>query len=415
MAREAKAMLISVGTSPEPIIHSIKNQLPEFVCFFTSEQSVEQISIIKSALDFSFTDRKVIVENYEDVVECYHKALDCINRVKEAGYTKDEVLVDFTGGSKPMSGVLLALSLAEGYDFIYVGGTQRDQANRGIVVTGSEKLVLSSNPWNLYAVEQKKKLCLYFNRYQFTACQEIIKEALANCRKGSVEEALFDGLEQVVDGYLEWDRFEHKLARDALKKGLDLLEVFIRFRPGASIVDFVAGLKENLAYLNRFSQDTLGFQKLSRWHILDLMGNAKRRYNEGKYDDAVARLYRVLEMTAQERLFAAYKINTSEVKPEQVPEKIRDSYILKYSKGEHLQIPLAASYNLLQVMGDRIGEVFVDCRTEIDKVLFARNHSILAHGIKPVGKDLYPKFEKTVLHIGDINEAEIPVFPKLDV
>ncbi|WP_333871710.1 hypothetical protein [Desulforamulus putei] len=43
------------------------------------------------------------------------------------------------------------------------------------------------------------------------------------------------------------------------------------------------------------------------------------------------------------------------------------------------------------------------------------NHSILAHGTEPVGKDLYVKFAPTVTGICGIDDKEIPVFPSLDI
>lgn len=42
------------------------------------------------------------------------------------------------------------------------------------VKCGAEVFITGHNPWNLYAVEQREKLCLYFNSYQFTACQESV-------------------------------------------------------------------------------------------------------------------------------------------------------------------------------------------------------------------------------------------------
>jgi hypothetical protein len=37
-------------------------------------------------------------------------------------------------------------------------------------------------------------------------------------------------------------------------------------------------------------------------YMLDLFANAERRLHEGKTDDAIVRLYRIIEMIAQERL-----------------------------------------------------------------------------------------------------------------
>jgi len=47
--------------------------------------------------------------------------------------------------------------------------------------------------------------------------------------------------------------------------------------------------------------------------IADILNNARRRMKEGKYDDAMARLYRTVELIAQYRLKMKYEIDTSDV------------------------------------------------------------------------------------------------------
>ncbi len=415
MTKKIKAMVISVGGSVEPLIVTINSHQPEFVCFFASEQSVDKIGEIKQGVNVNFADRKVIVSDPQDLLECYHKSMECVERLREAGYERDEVLIDFTGGTKPMSGTLLAASLAEGYNFVYVGGKERDKNSLGVVISGKEMIINGPNPWDIYAVEHRKKLCLYFNRYQFSACLEIINEALDRCQADSPEEELFKGLMDAVNGYLEWDRFEHRKARDLLSKGYKSLDLFARLTGNNKIKSFIQGLKINLDYLNQFSQSTRNYQDLSRWHVLDLLGNAKRRACEGKHDDAVARIYRALEMSAQWKLLSGYGINTSRVKPDEIPEGIREAYRQKYLDGDILKLPLAASFNLLHALQDPMGDKFIEMEEEINKILYTRNHSILAHGIKPVGTGVFEKFNDVVLRVCNIEAGEIPVFPVLEL
>jgi len=57
--------------------------------------------------------------------------------------------------------------------------------------------------------------------------------------------------------------------------------------------------------------------------VADLLNNAKRRGNDEKrYDDAVATDYRTAELIAQYELRKNYNIVTSQVKPDQMPEKL---------------------------------------------------------------------------------------------
>ncbi|MDD3654449.1 MAG: TIGR02710 family CRISPR-associated CARF protein [Desulfotomaculaceae bacterium] len=410
-----KAMIISVGGSPEPLIISIKENCPEFICFFASEQSVDKIGEIKQAVGYTFKDCKVFLNDPQDLTECYIKSQDCVKRLREAGYSREDVLVDFTGGTKPMSGMLLSSSLSEGYNFVYVGGTKREKDGLGIVKNGAEVVIKGHNPWNFYAVEQRKKLRLYFNSGQFTACQAIIRDALEQCQPDSAEVELFKGLSLTVSGYLEWDRFEHKEARKLLSEGYGLLSLFARLTGNKNIKSFNSGVADNLDYLNTFASRTRGYKDISRYHVLDLLSNSRRRFLEGRYDDAIARLYRALEMTAQWKLQTAYGINTSKVMPEQVPVVIREQYVFKYGKGDVLQIPLAASFGLLEALGDEACKVFNDLQVEITKILSVRNSSILAHGVQPVDGENYSKFLCTIMQLCGVAENEVPEFPELDI
>ena len=62
-----------------------------------------------------------------------------------------------------------------------------------------------------------------------------------------------------------------------------------------------------------------------------------------------------------------------------------------------------------------MGETYRAQQKEVDKVLHARNHSILAHGILPVGPEPFNKFAAIIMDICNIDEDELPVFPGMAV
>jgi hypothetical protein len=51
----------------------------------------------------------------------------------------------------------------------------------------------------------------------------------------------------------------------------------------------------------------------TRCKMIDLIANARRRAEEGFYDDAVGRLYRTMEMLAQFELLTKYDQDTSDI------------------------------------------------------------------------------------------------------
>ena len=65
----------------------------------------------------------------------------------------------------------------------------------------------------------------------------------------------------------------------------------------------------NLNFLeNKISNGNLKIENL-HYYLSDLLNNAQRRIKEQKYDDAVARLYRITELIAQINLFELDLIN----------------------------------------------------------------------------------------------------------
>ena len=154
--------------------------------------------------------------------------------------------------------------------------------------------------------------------------------------------------------------------------------------------------------------------------IYDLISNSIRRAElENKYDDAVARLYRVIEKMAQVRLKSIYKIDTGNVILDQlaISSSAKEKY-LKYkdSKDNKVKLPLFASYSLLSELGDSLGRAFFKVYDmKLKPLLDTRNHSILAHGDKKIEKDTYEKMLEVVIEFGEIDKTKIPHFPELNL
>ena len=92
-----KAMIISVGGTPEPVVSSLLNHGPDYVCFFASQQSLDMIGEIKNQFkekEQKFKDYKVICDDAEDLVHCYGKALECTKKITEQGADPLKVVVD---------------------------------------------------------------------------------------------------------------------------------------------------------------------------------------------------------------------------------------------------------------------------------------------------------------------------------
>jgi len=161
MSAEVKAMILTVGGSPEPLIKSIGHFQPQRVIFIASNESVEQIPAIKAKLQESacprFDEHKILVGNINDATHCYQKSLEAAGFLEKEGIPAEQTLADITGGTKVMSAALLLAAGAKGYIINYTGGSERTKDGMGTVITGSEFLFKQVTPWEALALEERRK------------------------------------------------------------------------------------------------------------------------------------------------------------------------------------------------------------------------------------------------------------------
>ncbi|MGQ9779365.1 MAG: TIGR02710 family CRISPR-associated CARF protein [Bacillota bacterium] len=181
---------------------------------------------------------------------------------------------------------------------------------------------------------------------------------------------------------------------------------------GAGPFGVSGGRPGNLDFLATLEEASDKGRKIGRLHVVDLIANAGRRAAEGAYDDAVARLYRALEMRAQVAL-AERGINTGDVKPEEIPAVIREEMTARHRGSDgKIRLPLHASYQLLAALGDPIGLAYMG-EKRAPALLEARNNSILAHGRRPVTPEIYRGMLEIALALTEVKEDELPRMPSL--
>jgi len=127
--------------------------------------------------------------------------------------------------------------------------------------------------------------------------------------------------------------------------------------------------------------------KISEDVLADIFNNARRRFDEGKFDDALSRLYRLTEMLAQWELTKPpIEIDASDVDIQKIPPELRDYYEGLREKDGSIKIGLKKSYELLKLFGSSLGEQFLKDE-KIQILLTKRNNSILAHGTEPISRE----------------------------
>ncbi|WP_295613683.1 TIGR02710 family CRISPR-associated CARF protein [uncultured Methanobrevibacter sp.] len=434
------ALILSCGGSPEPLIFSIKNLKPDYIYFLCSNDSKNEVSDIIEKSDFSKEKYSIkIVNDYESLDDCFAKSREII---KELEKDYDNIHIDFTGGTKPMVTGLVLAAIGEECSYSYVGTEDlegRDKNGLGIVQDGFEKIKEQKDPYDIFAVMEFEKGMDFFNRYQFGAAYTNFDEASQKLESESLKELTYLYL-NFVEVYSKWDKFYNKT-----DDGRILISKFIKIRNNINnssniqnylndnYPNFISQINENIEFL-RLKLSRKGHIKPGDipYYLADLLNNAHRRIEEDKYDDAVARLYRSIELIAQLKLcdygvidenilfsnseFKINKLSLSNLENIEANEFVNkcSSY---HKSGKNFPLASKNSYKLLSKFGCELASEYLD-DDDIDNNIKKRNSSILAHGLKPIDEtkanELYSQvFEYAKKAFPEVEKyMEMAKFPK---
>lgn len=428
---QTKALVISVGGSPEPVIFSLNQRTPQYVIYFTSRGSRKTVrESIEPALSFKPVDHEIIVTpDEEDLGASVAELLREIPRLLDLwGVAFEDLIGDYTGGTKTMSAALV-LALAErGSPYSYVGGKSRSKDGLGVVLSGHEKMLYLDNPWDVLAVGPCRDAALLFNRCRFMAVRDLAERTAKRTER---HRPFFEALQHLSEAYYAWDNFHYARAMTSLKRGESLLRGYAAASAQAGVRRFHDEVKAHLPLIDVLNQEMTILAKSSpgkkgvaeipadRQSLLvtDLIANAVRRARlEYKFDDAVARLYSAIEKLAKHRLLIAYGIDNSAVELAKVPSEHHPwlQTCANPHEGDKIQIPLRKSYELLHALGDSLGAAYAAQECELHKVLSVRNTSLLAHGFAPVSEETYGKLLAIALNFLGLDEEQLPRYPHLD-
>ena len=369
---------VGIGTGPEsditkPLIESIREANPDFLLLFATEESFKNAQIIKDSLCRNDDNTEICKLEYkEDVEKIFKKISDKIVELISKGYKAENIIADFTTGTKPMAAGLVLAAIKFNIKRLKYIMVERD-TNRKIC-EGTER-TLTFEPKGIYASYTIDIAINFIQKFRFESAKEILGQ-INRFLLSELEKKFINDLETIASAYDFWDKFEHIKFRDTYNKIEFSNPLLDKFKVGPEVLEVVHQLGKD-SHKNVISDN----------HIVDLINNATRRVIEGKYDDAVARLYRAMEMLAQWRLENKYKIRANDIDLNNVPKSSVD-WLNKYrdKSDNKIKISLHRCFQLLSEFDDELGKKF-----EGDKKLHAllnkRNNSILAHGTVSISKD----------------------------
>lgn len=167
--------------------------------------------------------------------------------------------------------------------------------------------------------------------------------------------------------------------------------------------------------MNTFNQNSSNGpaeHNLKKYYMLaSILNNARRREDENKFDDAVARLYRSLELIAQIRLSKEYGIDSSNIDIDVLRQNnVDEDYLSEINISEEIKFGLTADYELLAKLNDELGDFYLENKNQIRNILKFRNNSILAHGFDSCSKKEYDEFSGIVLKAANLLHNDMEKF-----
>jgi CRISPR-associated protein (TIGR02710 family) len=415
MSRELTLLICTVGGSPEPLVESILYWRPSRIRFLPTPQTraciEEQIIPKASARGFEIAPGCYDVSelpNGQDFAACVQKLRAVTPEVapwldRGPGY---RIVVDLTGGTKCMSAALATQAHRWVCTFSYVGGGERTKDGVGIVVSGKEQVIYTQNPWERLGYQALEDALLLFNTAQFAAVAALLDSTLPAVQDHARKREL-QGMKILAQAYDLWERFDHRTAEKRLGE-VYKYENDLRSALGIAALDaLMASVRRHLEQLGTISGGP------SMALVLDLLANADRRRREGRFDDALARLYRAIEAYAQNRMLEHFKIASGAVPVENLPSPLKERWA-PHARDGLLKLGLQDDYELLGALGDPAGQRFAELKlNDRESALASRNTSILAHGFAPIGEKAFQSLWTATLALMEAREEELVVFPRV--
>jgi len=370
--------LILLASRPETVEVAVERLGPEVVGVIVSQEILETITLKCSQLRARGVEfRYRMVDSPMEIGDAFSRFEHLLSELEELGYGREEVLLDATGGTTPMRlGAALA-AMTRGVAMVhqrvpqvYVDGRWERDESREVEVAPM------GNPLEATGLLREGQGVELFNRRDYGAAALVFEDIVRKV-SGVERGHYYWGLLLLAEGYAAWDVANYDGALAKLREargelGVSFSEAELAERAEA----LVARISTHLPFLGKV-------RRLSIESVVDMLENARRRIaDQGRHDDGVARLYRTIEMYHQWRL-GERSIETSNVDWKKVEEDAKRRFVEETGLAE-----LPPFLDLLRArILDRILSGYVpEDDALLRDLLQKRNHSILAHGLEPIGE-----------------------------
>ena len=375
MAADKPLLLCTVGGSHRPILKAIESAAPRYVCFFCTNRDPET-GKPGSVTEVSGNDKNPTLPNIptqagldddgfevrivpaDDLDGAYAVMRDTAAGLAER-FPGTRLVADYSGGTKTMTAALVCAALErDDMELQLVAGARADLVR---VRDGTEH-VMSASVARLRLDRAMRPYLDAWRRFAYhEAAEGLDGIRIAADTAGGARLRLARALSRLL---ARWDDFDHVGA-------LDLADDY-----ASRVAPSYPKMLPTLRCLTRETD-----QRYDPVRLWDLWRNAERRASQGRFDDATARVYRLIEWTAQWQLRITLDADTADFPRELLPGRA-DAYP---DRDGRIRLGL---WHAWQVVGERLQgparELIAAHGNELRNLLSARNDSILAHGFCPL-------------------------------
>ncbi len=296
-------------------------------------------------------------------------------------FLNKKVLMDLTRGKRIMSVGAGIVGAFFGFDLVYIDEEWVDNVKRGL--PGTETLIMVKNPFDMFGDLELREARDFFNHNNHGAALALyrrIHKKIVDPRNVEIESL-------VAEAYLYWNSFNFKAAFTKLENATDkMYQYHMPVSPA---------LIENIHALKILSSEDVCAKKNSEEfniHIIaDLYANAMRKADVGLFEDAISRLYRVLELISKYRL-DSHGLSDAPENRNQFTEAYKrvTRELYGFEKEIPLEIGIKDGYLLLYILHDYLVEGYsLDDLRRVFGIIRARDISIIAHGLQLAGEKVF--------------------------
>ena len=380
-------LLCTVGGAHQPILRAIESTSPRYVCFFCTDRdpgtgrpgSIVQVTGKGNIIKANFGDAGPTLPNIpaqagldaerfeartipaDDLDGAFFAMRDATAELAER-FPSARFIADYTGGTKTMTAALVCAALErDDVELQLIAGAR---PNLSRVEDGTEQAMTAS----VARLRLDRAMAPYLDAWRRFAYHEAA-EGLDGIRiaAGNPDRAWLEFARSLSRALARWDDFDHGGAFELINTYAS--RVAPRFPQMLPTLRLLAKANEN-------------DKRHEPARLIDLWLNAERRAKQGRFDDAVARWYRLVEWTAQWQLRTALGADTADFPQDLLP---LDADTTPGRDGK-IRIGLWQAWQVVEHRLPGPAQVFIAGHgRELRDLLDLRNSSILAHGYRPVG------------------------------